>query len=230
MSALILGVLGATGRMGKLVVDAASGDADFSSVQAPISRNTPQEAFEGADVVIDFSNASATFSHLTCAQQFKKPLLIGTTGLDARAIKKIEEASKTIPVLWAPNTSWSMAIFKKAVELVAQHLTQGYDLELMEAHHRSKQDKPSGTALVLQDTLVKHASLSALPSIASLRGGQLPGEHTVHWMGDHDRVTLSHQAFDRSGFVKGALQAAKWLAIQPPGKYTIEDIFFLNLK
>ncbi|MGL4426544.1 MAG: 4-hydroxy-tetrahydrodipicolinate reductase [Alphaproteobacteria bacterium] len=227
MSALILGVLGATGQMGKLVLEAAARDADFNSVQAPLSRHTPQEAFEGADVVIDFSNALATFAHLICAQQFKKPLLIGTTGLDAITIKKIEEASKAIPVLWAPNTSWSMAIFKKAVELVARHLGTAYDLEITEAHHRSKQDKPSGTALVLQDTLVKHASLSQPPSIASLRGGQLPGEHTVHWMGDHDRITLSHQAFDRSGFVAGALQAAKWLAIQPSGNYTIEEAFGL---
>jgi 4-hydroxy-tetrahydrodipicolinate reductase len=227
MNPLILGVLGATGRMGKLVIEAVTSDADFSSVQASLSRNTPQEAFEGADVIIDFSNASATFAHLTCAQQFKKPLLIGTTGLDPASIKKIEEVSKGVPVLWAPNTSWSMAIFKKAVELVARYLAPEYDLEITEAHHRSKQDKPSGTALVLRDTLVKHASLLQAPSIASLRGGQLPGEHAVHWMGNHDMITLSHRAFDRSGFVEGALQAAKWLAIQRPGNYTIEEAFGL---
>jgi 4-hydroxy-tetrahydrodipicolinate reductase len=223
MSALILGVLGATGRMGKLVVEAATKDAEFSGVQAPLSRDSPQEAFEGAGVVIDFSNACAAFAHLTCAQHFKKPLLIGTTGLDQASIKKISEISKEIPILWAPNTSWSMAIFKKAVELVAQHLSPEYDLEITEAHHRSKQDKPSGTALALRDTLIKHACLAQPPSIASLRGGQLPGEHTVHWMGDHDMITLSHRAFDRSGFVKGALQAAKWLASQPPRNYTIEE-------
>jgi 4-hydroxy-tetrahydrodipicolinate reductase len=232
MTSLSLGVLGATGRMGTLIAEKAREDPAFATVQASPSRHNAQEAFEGADVVVDFSHAEATVAHLRLAQQFKTPLVLGTTGLDQTAVEKLGEVSQEIPVLWAPNTSWSLAIFKKAVELIAQQLASGYDVEIVEAHHRAKQDKPSGTALLLREAVTRHAaSLSSSPlpppPIASLRGGQLPGEHTVHWMGDDAMVTLSHRAFNRLEFVQGALQAAKWLALQPPGRYTMEAVFGL---
>lgn len=221
-----LGLLGATGKMGCLLLKAAEQDPSFSNPCQIGPKQTPEYAFEGTDVVVDFSNASVTQHHLALAKRFQKPFLLGTTGLSPETQGHLQQVSKDIPLLWAPNSSLSMAIFKQSAINLEKALGTSYDVEIVEAHHRFKQDKPSGTALMLQAALTQHGSRSTIP-ISALRAGNLPGEHTIHWISDTDSITLSHKAFNREGFVQGALRAAKWLVTQPPGIHTMEEAFGL---
>ncbi len=199
-------------------------------------------ALKGAAVAVDFSLGSAVGAHAEACAQADVPLLVGTTGFDAAARTQLARAAERIAILVAPNTSVGVAVLRGLVAQAAQALGEGYDVEISEAHHRSKRDAPSGTALSLGEA-VAAARGRALPDIAVyerhgvtaprgegsigfsvIRAGDIVGEHTVMFAGGGERLEITHRASDRMTFARGALRAAAWLLDRPPGLYGMQDV------
>lgn len=203
--------------------------------------NPPQTLAKGLQLLIEFSTVDATLAHLRACCDANCPMLIGTTGIDAQGEQAIRDAGARIPVLLAANTSVGVNLCLALVETAARVLGAQTDIEIVEMHHRHKVDAPSGTALALgraaAKTLGKDLEKDAIFSrigatgarpdgrigFATLRGGDNPGEHTVLFLGDGERVEITHRATSRRIFAIGAIKAAKWLAQQKPGFYTMRD-------
>jgi 4-hydroxy-tetrahydrodipicolinate reductase len=213
-------------------------------------------ALARAEIVIDFSQPHTTRSNLMVCRAARKPLLIGTTGYPADLTSVFDEAAKEIPLLVAPNTSIGVTLLLELTRLAAKALPADFDVEIVEAHHRTKKDAPSGTALALgkaaaegrsdasgarstDGTTSTHAPASVSTGrsgerrsgdigYAVIRGGDIVGHHTVLFAGTGEQITLGHRATDRAIFARGAVRAALWLAAQPAGRYIMRD--FLGLK
>jgi 4-hydroxy-tetrahydrodipicolinate reductase len=198
-----------------------------------------------AQVAIDFSRPDLSLRALNVCRAARVPIVIGTTGHGAEFEARIGAAARDIAVLVAPNTSIGVAVAQELVRIAASALPPEFDIEILEAHHKHKLDAPSGTALALADgaarargldpgadTLAGRAGQGARRSgeigIASLRAGDIVGTHTVLFAGIGERLTIGHEATDRSIFALGALRAAKWLAIQKPGRYTMANVLGLK--
>ena len=202
-------------------------------------------ALARAEVVLDFTLPGATLANLEAAAAAGASLLIGTTALAAEVLPAVEAAARRIAVLPAPNTSLGVNLLARLVERAAQALPAEYDIEILEAHHRYKVDAPSGTALRLGDAAaagrgsdlkslaVEHASGRPGPrpsgsiGFATLRGGDVAGEHSVFFLGPGERLELTHRAHDRMTFAYGALRAAEWLRGRPAGRYSMTDVLGL---
>ena len=197
----------------------------------------------GARLVIDFSSASAAPATLAACVAAGVPLLLGTTGLAPELAAPLAQAAGRIALLVAPNTSLGLNLLLQLVRTAARALPESYDIEILEAHHRHKLDAPSGTALALGECAAqargttlgatavhtRHASSSARApgqiGFASLRGGDVVGEHAVWFLGEGEKLMLHHSVSDRSVFARGALVAGQWLAGQAPGRYQMADVF-----
>jgi len=202
-------------------------------------------ALEQADVVIDFSNPHATEEHVLACRRARKPLLLGTTGHSPALAHVFGRAAREIALLVSPNTSLGATVLIELARAAAAVLPREFDAEIIESHHRLKKDAPSGTALAL-GTAVAQGRGGQLTDIAVMdrqggaarragdigfaivRGGDLVGEHTVLFAGDGEELRLTHRAGDRAIFAKGALRAAAWLTVQPPGRYTMSDILLVK--
>ncbi len=198
---------------------------------------------ERADVIIDFSHHTAVSGLLNFAEQFRIPTVIATTGHTAEELNRIHDAAKQIPVFYSRNMSLGINLLLTLVRQAAAAL-RGYDIEIVEKHHRRKLDAPSGTALMLAEAAAqaRKESTGELPAqifdrstrrqtrpdaeigIASVRGGTIVGEHEVIFAGTEEVVTLSHRAESRSVFAEGALRAAAFLQDKPAGLYSMEDL------
>ena len=194
------------------------------------------------DVLIDFSAPAALAASLDRAISAGIPILVGTTGLDDFAEQRIAKAAESVAVLRAANPSLGVALLADLVERAAQLLGSEWDIEIVETHHRGKADAPSGTALVLGEAAARGRGidLDALSDrgrsgtslkrrvgaigFASLRGGTVAGDHDVMFLGQGERLILSHRAEDRTIFAKGALAAARFLHGKPAGLYTMRDV------
>lgn len=196
----------------------------------------------GADVVIDFSTAAALPHLLQLAARQRVAVVSGTTRLDATCERLLDEAAKVVPVLWAPNTSVGVQVLAELVTLAAAKLGLGFDVEIAEAHHRAKVDAPSGTAERLRQAVTEaRADLRAVHgregntgpraadeiAVLAMRGGDVIGDHTVHFLGQGERLELTHRATDRAIFARGALRAARWVVDKPPGLYTMSNVLGL---
>ncbi len=225
---------GATGRMGQaLLWLAAQAPADFTVVAA-VSRKPSQRVVDGVpqfaaselsgvpafDVAIDFSLADAFDRILALCEGRGAALVTGTTGLDDAQRAALQAASARIPVLWASNFSLGVAVLADLVERAARALP-GWDCDIVEAHHAGKRDAPSGTALSLGAAAGQGG---ASPRYASLRAGDIVGEHTVQFTTAGERVELVHRAGNRDIFARGALHAASRLASRAPGLYRLADL------
>lgn len=193
-----------------------------------------------ADVIIDFSAPEALANSLDRATRSGTAILVGTTGLDDFADRRIAEASRTIAVLRAANTSLGVALLAELVERAAKVLGPEWDIEILEMHHRHKKDAPSGTALLLGEAAATGRGGGVLREegrhgrnlqrgmgtigFASLRGGSVVGDHDVIFAGEDERLILTHRADDRMVFARGALKAARFLAGREPGLYTMRDV------
>jgi len=247
-----IALLGASGRMGQAVLDAASGPADIKVMAALVRPGSPSlgksshglsytndivQALAGADLLMDFSLPESTVLALEACLKAGRPLVTGVTGMDEALKARLAEAGKRIPVLAAPNMSLGVALLSRMVEQAAQVLGQDFDIEISEAHHRHKQDAPSGTALALAEVMSK-ARGSAAPApgtdrrgvrepgsigFSVVRAGDIVGEHTVLFAGAGERLELSHRAQSRATFAQGALRAARWIVGKPAGFYTLAD-------
>ena len=263
--ALDLVVSGATGRMGRtlarLIADAedlralggiapdpavAQGEAAGYPEIVPVE--DARELVRRAHVVIDFS-APEQLARLIdqCGESLAgRALLVGTTGLDDALQRTLDDLAASAAVLAAPNFSIGVNLLLGLVEQAARALpADRYDIEVVEMHHRRKEDAPSGTALALGEAAAhgRQESLEAIrrdgrsgrpgarPSgeiaFHALRGGDVVGEHTVHIVGERERITLGHAAANRDLFADGALQAARWIATRGPGRYHMNDVLAL---
>ena len=207
----------------------------------PISASLPA-LLAGADLVIDFSTASAAAAHVAACVAARVPLLLGTSGLPRELEAPLAAAAESIPLLVAANTSPGASVLLELVRQAAQALPLSYDIEIIDTHHRHKTDAPSGTALALgeaaaagrgvslneQASYARHghgARREGQIGFAAVRGGDVVGEHEVWFLADGERLLLKHSATDRSVFARGALLAGRWLAGRPPGRYRMCDVF-----
>jgi 4-hydroxy-tetrahydrodipicolinate reductase len=232
-----IGLLGYAGRMGQAIADDIAGRKDCvlaaglvrqlahdmkRSDGIFISANI-DEVMAASDIVIDFTLAEATAGHVKLAVKHKKPFVSGTTGLDAAALDALKKAAHDIPVLYAPNTSLSLAAMKQITTLAAKLLGGfDYDVAILDEHHRMKKDTPSGTAKALGEAVT--AGGGKQPTYAAIRAGHTVGEHEVSFVGQGEIIRLRHSVTDRKIFARGAVQAALWLHGKTAGFYGMDDV------
>jgi 4-hydroxy-tetrahydrodipicolinate reductase len=263
-----IGVLGAAGRMGQMLVrqiaethgailaaaadrpgsDAIGKDAGQLAGLGPcgiLIAADPAALFEASDIVIDFTSPKATEAHAALAASLGTALVIGTTGLDAAQQAAIDRAAQRVAIVQAANFSVGVVLLAAVVEQVARTLDTSYDIEIVEMHHRHKVDAPSGTALALgaaaaagrgialaeQSLRGRDGITGARPGgpigFASLRGGDVVGDHSVIFAGTGERVELTHKASSRQVFAVGAVRAALWVADKQPGRYDMRAVLGL---
>jgi len=231
-----LGIAGACGKMGRRIFDLASQSKDFEIALALEKKGTPAIGREMGklkissnpdglflvDVFIDFTIAEAVDSSLDYAAKYKKPLVLGTTGLSDGQLDKVSEVSKLIPIVFSPNFSIGVNTLFSILPDIAKRLGLDYSIEIVEAHHKFKKDAPSGTAKKLAQVLTD-AAKKDIP-IHSIRLGDIVGDHTVIFCGNSERIEIKHQAHSRDLFALGALKAAKWIYNKPAGLYSMQDV------
>jgi 4-hydroxy-tetrahydrodipicolinate reductase len=199
-----------------------------------------------ADLWIDFTVPAATMANVKAAVAAGVAMVIGTTGLSAADKEQIAAAAKIIPIVFAPNFSVGVNVMLKLVADAARTLGPAYDIEIVETHHRAKRDAPSGTALRLAEAVAeasgrdlattarfdRHGDIGprsdAEIGIQTLRGGDVAGDHTVHFLGQGDRIEITHRASSRDTLANGAVRAALWLAGKPTGLFDMRDVLGLK--
>lgn len=205
-----------------------------------LAASEAEVALEGADVAVDFSLPEATDAVLAACVSRRLPVVIGTTGLTDRQRAALEYAATQIAVLYSANMSVGLNLLRKLAADAASVLGPDYDVEILDVHHRHKKDAPSGSALELGAAVIEGRGLQGSAEIgrrpgdgpreagavgyASLRGGDVVGEHTVYLAGPGERVELTHRVTDRAAFAQGALRAARWLAGRALGLYRMDDV------
>lgn len=225
---------GATGVIGTTIQQLVEADEDLT-IAGTASREGFFDDAAGGDVIIDFSHPDLCMQSLDFAVEHGIPMVIGTTGLDAAQHERIEKAAKTIAICQAANFSLGVNLLIELARCAAEALGEDFDIEILEIHHRRKIDAPSGTALTLGRELASARGRDPDQSAVfdrsgtreprrpgqigyqALRGGEVPGEHTVHFLGDGERLELTHRSSDRSIFARGALLAARRLVDHEPG-------------
>lgn len=222
--------------MGAMVIDEAE-RASFT-VTARLDRGSGSELPGQTEVVIDFSSPSAWDDLDLVLRGRSAALVSGTTGLDRKERDLLARWSSERPVFHSPNMSVGVFVMGRLVAEARRMLGEGFDLELIEIHHRNKADSPSGTALSLLEGISgnrvygRRGLAGPRPvneiGVHSLRGGDVPGEHQVHLMGDGERLCITHTATGRRVFALGALRAAEFVAGRPPGLYGMEDMLAEN--
>jgi 4-hydroxy-tetrahydrodipicolinate reductase len=242
---------GCNGRMGRVITDLVSQESE-ATIVAGVDKfgNSTGEfpVFDSiekcdvpADVIIDFSNASAVDSVLDYAVEKKIPVVLCTTGLSDEQLAKVKETSSKVAVLKSANMSVGVNVLMKVLRDAAPTLAAaGFDIEIVEKHHNQKLDAPSGTAIALADSINdslnneyeyvydRSTRREKRPEkeigISAVRGGTIVGDHDVIFAGLDEVVTLSHRAYSRSIFAKGAIEAAKFLAGKPAGMYDMSNV------
>lgn len=264
-----IAIIGAAGRMGRRLVATVAQDPETQLVGA---LETSQSSFvdkdahalagiegpellithdlnvaaEAADVLIDFSSVDATLNNLETIVQHGKAVVIGTTGHSDGQKISIGRLAEKIPVVMAPNMSVGVNLLWRLICEAAQVLQSDYDVEIIEAHHRDKEDAPSGTAMhcaeILAKTLGRDLAKDAVYhregrtgprasneiGLQTIRGGDIVGDHTVLFAGIGERLEITHRASSRDTFAKGAVRAAKWIVTQKPGLYDMHDVLGLK--
>ena len=264
MSTLSVAVAGASGRMGRMLIEAVLSSADMRLAAAFEQRGHPQvganagqlvgapsevritddieKNLTGCDLVIDFTRPEGTLAHVAACRKLDVRMVIGTTGFSEQQKSVITEASREIAIAMAPNFSVGVNVTFKLLEVAAAALKQGYDVEIVEAHHRHKVDAPSGTALRMGEVVaqalgrdLKRCAVFGREGVtgerqdetigfATVRGGDLVGEHTVMFIGPGERLELTHRASSRANFAQGALRAARFLMSKRSGFFDMFDV------
>lgn len=247
-------VSGCNGAMGQILCRLIEADPDMKVIAGVDLLNTsignffsvasdcsmvPGKTANKTEVIIDFSSPKATSALINFAQSWEIPLVIGTTGISKEDETKMEDAAKVIPVFYSKNMAYDVCVFKRILE-VAVLLLKGTDIEIAEEHHRRKKDSPSGTAIMLAETINKILNNEMKivygrtekrePNeigISSVRGGTICGTHTVKFIGENDIFEIKHTALSREMFAEGAIKAAKFITEEgrKPGLYTMDDLF-----
>ncbi len=236
-----VGVIGSDGRMGRALLDALR-EAGLKHAGGIDRDANPALLAAQSDVLVDFSSPDALPLNLAAAEGANLPYLVGTTGLTEQHHAALDGAAARIAVLQTGNTSLGVTLLAHLVREAAARLGSGWDVEILDLHHRRKVDAPSGTALLLGEAVAagRGVDLAAVRAddrngarepgaigFAAMRGGTIAGEHSVLFAGEEERLTLSHSAENRSIFARGAVRAAVWLIGQGPGRYTMDDVLGL---
>jgi 4-hydroxy-tetrahydrodipicolinate reductase len=235
-------VLGPSGRMGRAVIDAAKGREDLRVASTVDIGDDITAGLAAAQVYVDFTAPDATRAVAKAALARKTPAVIGTTGLGADHEQAIAELARVAPVVVAANFSLGVNLVLGLVRQAAKILGPEWDAEVVETHHKAKRDAPSGTALAIAraiaaghgvdyDSVKRHArdgDVGARPrgeiGVASVRGGDVIGEHVAYFFGAAERIEIAHRATSRTIFAAGALKAAAWVVGKPPGRYDMLDV------
>jgi 4-hydroxy-tetrahydrodipicolinate reductase len=261
---LRIAVAGASGRMGRMLVEAVaaaddcvlSGALDVpgsaglgSDPLAALGRSSAvritadlRAGLQGADVLIDFTRPEGTLAHLARCREMGVRAVIGTTGFSEEQKAQVAEAARHIAIVMAPNMSLGVNVMLKLLDVAARALADGYDIEVIEAHHRHKVDAPSGTALAMGEVLAQ-ASGRKLDDcgvwtrhgvtgerdphsigFAVIRGGDIVGDHTALFAGTGERIEITHKSASRATYAQGSLRAARFLAGRAPGLYGMADV------
>jgi 4-hydroxy-tetrahydrodipicolinate reductase len=242
-----ISIVGATARPGNPAVgqDAAQAARLSEPLGLAVVDELNRAIDEGAQVVIDFTSAEASVGHARVCARRGIPMVIGSTGFTPETREELSTSARAIPVVLAPNTSVGVNVVIQVAAELARVLGEGFDVEVLETHHRMKKDAPSGTALRLAEVLAGALGRTSEDfiyarkgwvgartereiGVQALRGGDVVGEHTVFFFGEGERVELTHRATSRDQFAKGALRAAGWVVAQRPGLYDMADVLGLK--
>jgi 4-hydroxy-tetrahydrodipicolinate reductase len=263
-----IAVAGCTGRMGHMLIEAvlATDDCQLagaldregsaalgSDAAAFLGKNSGVLALSdlraglaGARYLIDFTRPEGTLAHLAVCRELGVKMVIGTTGFTEAQKAEIEAASKDIAIVMAPNMSVGVNVVLRLLDTAARALAQGYDIEIVEAHHRHKVDAPSGTALKMGEVVaaaigrdLKECAVYGREGVtgerdpstigfATVRGGDVVGDHTVMFMGTGERIEVTHKSSSRATYAQGSLRAVRFLAGQSSGLYGMDDVLGLR--
>ena len=261
-------VAGASGRMGRMLIEAVGAADDMQlagaiDVAEAAAIGVDASAFLGhpsgvpvesdlhrglaqAQVLIDFTRPEGTLAHLAVCRELGVAAVIGTTGFSDAQKALIAEHAQHIAVMLAPNMSVGVNVVLKLLDMAARALNEGYDIEIIEAHHRHKVDAPSGTALQLGEVVaaalgrdLKQCAVYGREGVtgerdpstigfATVRGGDIVGDHTVLFAGTGERIEITHKASSRATFAQGALRATRFLVGRTPGLYDMNDVLGLR--
>jgi 4-hydroxy-tetrahydrodipicolinate reductase len=260
-------IAGSAGRMGRMLIEAVlksddgvlaaalehSGSpfigkdaGELAGSACGVNITADLAALAGCDVLIDFTRPEGTLEHLQACQQHKAGIIIGTTGFDAAGKAAIEAAARNIPVVFAPNMAVGVNAVFKLLDVAARILSEGYDIEVIEAHHRHKVDAPSGTALRMGEVVAKalgrtleedaiygregHTGERPATQIgfSTIRGGDIVGDHTVLFAGLGERIEITHKSASRMPYASGSLRAARFLRGKQNGLYDMQDVLGLK--
>ena len=263
-----IAIAGASGRMGQMLVDAVraaddcvlSGALDIAASPA-LGRDAGATTgaatgvvitadvhlgLQGCDALIDFTRPEGTLQHLRVCRALGVAAVVGTTGFSEAEKAEISEIAKHIPIMMAPNMSVGVNVTLKLLEMAAKALATGYDIEIIEAHHRHKVDAPSGTALKMGEVIaealgrdLKDCAVYAREGVtgerdpssigfATIRGGDIVGDHTVLFAGTGERIEISHKSSSRATYAQGSLRAVRFIAGKPAGLYDMYDVLGLR--
>lgn len=261
-------IAGATGRMGKTLIEAIvaaphctlTGAFDIAGSPAigrdagdfmgqhtgVVVTDSAEQALTGSDVLIDFTRPEGTVEHATLCQKLGVKMVIGTTGFSPQQLQHIEQVSQSVGVVWSPNMAVGVNATFKLLEVAAKILAQGYDIEVIEAHHNKKVDAPSGTALRMGEVIAKELGISLSEKgvfaregitgereagtigFSTIRGGDIVGDHTVLFAGTGERIEITHKSSSRSTYAQGSIRAAKFLMDKANGLFDMQDVLGLR--
>lgn len=245
MSKINFAIAGANGRMGRTLIDAvlAAPDAELAA-SFDIGDNV-EAALENAQCLIDFTRPEGTLKHLEICRRRGVHMVIGTTGFSTEQKLLIQDASRDIPIVFAPNMAVGVNVVFRLLDVAARILNEGFDVEVIEAHHRHKVDAPSGTALRMGEVVAaalgrdlaecavygREGHTGERPAtqigFSTIRGGDIVGDHTVLFAGTGERVEITHKAASRMPYAQGSLRAARFLANKTSGLFDMQDVLGL---
>ena len=268
MSDIRVAIAGASGRMGRMLIEAALREegvalgaafdrpgtpfigrdaGEMAGVHTGVSiSDDPGAAIAQADCVIDFTRPEGTLAHLNLARELGKAVVIGTTGFDAAGKATIAEVARQVPVVFAPNMAVGVNAVFRLLEVAARILSEGYDVEIIEAHHRFKVDAPSGTALRMGEVVARELGRdldacaiygreghtgerrSDTIGFSTIRGGDVVGDHTVLFAGIGERIEITHKSGSRMPYALGSMRAARFLAGRGNGLFDMQDVLGLR--
>lgn len=263
-----IAIVGASGRMGRMLIESVLKDGSVELVAAIDQPGTSavgkdagelvglpcgvivtadmEEGIAKADCLIDFTRPEGTLEYLAVCRRHKVGIVIGTTGFGDAGKQAIADASREIPVVFAPNMSVGVNVVFKLLDMASRILAEGYDIEIVEAHHKHKIDAPSGTALRMGEVVaqalgrdLKECAVYGREGVtgerdpstigfATVRGGDIVGDHTVMYCGTGERVEVSHKAGSRMPYALGSLRAARFLAGKSGGLFDMQDVLGLR--
>ena len=262
-----LAIAGASGRMGRMLIEATLADPAMQIAAALDRADSPElgrdcgdflgrrtgvpivadlDRLADAEVLIDFTRPEGTLAHVATCRQRGVRMVIGTTGFDEAGRNAIRAASESVGIVFAPNMSVGVNATFRLLEVAAAILSSGYDIEIIEAHHRHKVDAPSGTALRMgevvaaaQGKALKETAVFAREGVtgerkpgtigfSAVRGGDIVGDHTVMFAGTGERIEITHRAGSRMPYALGSMRAARFVAGQPRGLFDMQDVLGLR--
>ncbi len=239
-------IAGASGRMGRMLIEAVEADPDFTLAGTlDIGRDIAANLAD-AQVLIDFTRPEGTMEHLSACRERGVKMVIGTTGFTDAQKTEIAAHAQHIALMASPNMSVGVNVVLRLLDTAARALAAGYDIEIVEAHHRHKVDAPSGTALKMGEVIasalgrdLKQCAVYGREGVtgerdpstigfATVRGGDIVGDHTVMFCGTGERIEIAHKSASRATYAQGALRAARFLADKPNGLFDMNDVLGLK--